>query len=219
MKKMKKATAVVLAILFLSSATAAVFAADIDFGSSALEKNKTYTLSEMLTYAIQDEYLAYAEYEEIIGAFGSIRPFTNIIKAEATHISELEPILENHGVTVPKNTADEYTAVPGTLIDAYQAGLDAEVKNIAMYEAFLKQDLPEDVKAAFTLLKNASEHHLAAFERSVGRSDDSNVSRAENRSNYGGKGIRGAGAGMGDGYGSMNGNHRGGGQSCFVNLP
>ena len=40
----------------------------------------------MLTYAIQDEYLALAEYELIIEKYGSMRPFSNIINSEKTHI-------------------------------------------------------------------------------------------------------------------------------------
>ena len=36
----------------------------------------------MLTYAIQDEYLAHAEYDYILKNFGDQRPASNIIKAE-----------------------------------------------------------------------------------------------------------------------------------------
>jgi hypothetical protein len=126
----------------------------------------------MLTYAIQDEYLAYAEYDKIIDAYGAQRPFINIIKAEEPHISALEPLFTEYGVTLPENTAADYAAVPATLAEAYQAGVDAEISNTAMYETFLEQDgLPDDVRAVFTALKNASENHLAAFQRSVDRSD------------------------------------------------
>ena len=38
-----------------------------------------------------------------------------------------------------------------------------------MYEAFLQQDLPQDVQDVFTALRDASQNHLAAFERNLDR--------------------------------------------------
>ena len=40
-----------------------------------------------------------------------------------------------------------------------------EIENIAMYERFLQQELPKDVRQVFESLKNASENHLRAFRR------------------------------------------------------
>lgn len=172
MKKIKKLTAAVFAVMLAGTVSVTALAADTSFASAAVEPDETYTLAQMLTYAIQDEYLAYAEYDKIIDVYGAQRPFTNIIQAEATHIAALEPLFTEYGVDLPENTAADYTAVPATLAEAYQAGVDAEISNIAMYETFLDQDdLPDDVKAVFAALKNASESHLAAFQRSVARSD------------------------------------------------
>lgn len=181
MKTAKKLLTIVAAILTISAVSVTAFAADDNFGSAGVEENRTYTLSEMLTYAIQDEYLAQAEYEKIIGTFGEQRPFTNIIKAEATHIAELEPLFEEYGTMLPENTAKEYVAVPASVLDAYTASAEAEVKNIAMYEAFLKQELPDDVRAVFTALKHASENHLTAFERAIAHSDGGAAGLAENQ--------------------------------------
>ncbi|MGE4352927.1 MAG: DUF2202 domain-containing protein [Oscillospiraceae bacterium] len=142
---------------------------NVDFGASAVEDGKTYSLPEMLTYAIQDEYLAHAEYERIIDDFGDQRPFINIIKAEEEHISTLEPLFAEYDVTIPENNATDYITVPGSLLEANASGVEAEIKNIAMYEVFLGQDLPDDVRAVFTSLKNASENHLSAFEKGVER--------------------------------------------------
>lgn len=177
MKKTKKPAALILAVLLAGALSVTAFAADSSFGSAAVNENETYTLSQMLTYAIQDEYLAYAEYETILDTFGAQTPFTNILKAEATHISALEPLFQEYGVALPENTADRYTVVPGSLLEAYQAGVDAETQNIAMYESFLKQDLPDDVRTVFTALKNASEHHLAAFEKKVGMQSGNQTGR------------------------------------------
>lgn len=173
MEKLKKLTASILAVLVISGISVTAFATDTDFGSAAAQEDKTYTLTEMLTYAIEDEYLAYAEYQTIIDTFGAQRPFTNIQKAEATHMSLLEPLFTAYGVALPENTAADYTAIPATLLDAYKAGVTAEINNIAMYETFLRQDLPDDVRLVFTSLKNASEKHLSAFERNVSRAEGS----------------------------------------------
>ena len=67
----------------------------------------------MLTYAIQDEYLAKAEYAKITEALGNVRPFANIINAEQTHIVALENLLKTYGIAVPVNDAAGYATVSG----------------------------------------------------------------------------------------------------------
>ena len=47
------------------------------YGSAGALEDENMTLADMLTYAIQDEYLARAEYELIISEYGNVRPFTN----------------------------------------------------------------------------------------------------------------------------------------------
>ena len=149
------------------------------FGAAALSEGKTYTVEEMLTYAIQDEYLARAEYKVIMDAYGEQRPFINIMRAEGVHIQRLLPLFTAYGVTVPEDTALELTVKPDSLAAAYEAGVTAEVNNIAMYEAFLKQsDLPDDVRAVFEALTRASGNHLRAFEQNVNKLGMGNQSRA-----------------------------------------
>ena len=149
------------------------------FGAAALSEGKTYTVEEMLTYAIQDEYLARAEYKVIMDAYGEQRPFINIMKAEGVHVQRLLPLFTAYGVTVPEDTALEHTVKPDSLQAAYEAGVTAEVNNIAMYEAFLKQeDLPDDVRAVFEALTRASENHLRAFEQNANKQGMGNQNRA-----------------------------------------
>ena len=149
------------------------------FGAAALSEGKTYTVEEMLTYAIEDEYLAQAEYKVIMEAFGEQRPFVNIMKAEGVHVQRLLPLFTAHGVTVPEDTALEHTVKPDSLQAAYEAGVTAEVHNIAMYEAFLKQeDLPDDVRAVFEALMRASGNHLRAFEQNANKQGMGNQNRA-----------------------------------------
>ena len=162
---MKKLVILVLTMMF--SVTLTLSAAD--FGAKAALETSSLTLPEMLTYAIQDEYLARAEYALIITKYGSIRPFSNIIKAEERHISYLIPLFEHYGYDVPEDIADEYVIIPQDIKTSLELGVNAEIENIAMYESFLKKDLPEDVRDIIERLKAASENHLRAFRNALRR--------------------------------------------------
>ncbi|HRX59558.1 MAG TPA: DUF2202 domain-containing protein [Eubacteriales bacterium] len=137
------------------------------YGAAGALSDADLTLADMLTYALQDEYLAHAEYTYIIDTYGSIRPFTNIIRAEETHIETLLPLFETYGITAPADDASSRIAKVASLTEAYEAGVEAEIDNIAMYEAFLSEDLPSDVRVVFESLMSASESHLKAFENKL----------------------------------------------------
>ena len=165
-----KKTMLFILVLTLISAMGLSFADIENYGATGALEKDTYTLDEMLIYAIQDEYTALAEYELIMSQYGVARPFSNISRAESTHISWLEPLFEKYNLELPANESDQLVVLPASLTDAYQAGVDAEIFNISMYEAFLKEDLPADVKTVFESLKNASENHLSAFNNQLDRS-------------------------------------------------
>jgi hypothetical protein len=44
---------------------------------------------EVLSEVLDDEYRARAIYRKVIGRFGTVRPFVNIVEAENQHIAEL----------------------------------------------------------------------------------------------------------------------------------
>ena len=98
------AKVMVLAVALSSAAAMVSFADTADFGAKGAEGKTTLSVEQMLTYAIQDEYLA-----------------------------------------------------------------QAEIDSIAMYESFLKTDLPEDVRDLFERLQQASENHLRAFRNNLNR--------------------------------------------------
>ena len=137
------------------------------YGSEGALDDTSLTLADMLTYAIQDEYLAYAEYDQILSDFGSVRPFTNIIRAESTHIEALLPLFTAYGITAPADEGADRAVSVTALTDAFQAGVTAEVNNIAMYETFLDQNLPDNVRTVFESLMRASENHLRAFQNQL----------------------------------------------------
>ena len=134
------------------------------YGSAGALDDTSLSLADMLTYAIQDEYLARAEYDLITASFGSVRPFTNIMRAEETHIAAILPLLDAYGISAPADESASHAVSVATLTNAYQAGVTAEVNNIAMYETFLDQNLPDNVRDVFESLMRASENHLRAFQ-------------------------------------------------------
>ena len=161
---------IALTTLMLLAAVPAFSLAASNYGAANVTAGQTYTLEQMLTYAIQDEYLAQAEYTAILNAYRTGSPFVNHLKAENSHISLLAKLFETYGIAMPENTAGTQITVPDSLDEAYEAGLQAEIANIAMYDAFLGQTgLPEDVRTTFTALKNASQNHLASYTQSRGK--------------------------------------------------
>lgn len=133
---------------------------------SALEPSDA-ELQKMFTVLINDEYKAQAEYEALIQEFGVVMPFARIVRAEARHIDALETLFDVYGFEVPVDNGAKFAVVPETLEAAYAIGVKAEIANIALYEDYLKADLPEDVERVFTNLMKASENHLRAFENAV----------------------------------------------------
>jgi hypothetical protein len=131
--------------------------------SLEVDENGLYSLEDMLVYAMLDEIHAKQTYEAMIEVYGEIRPFTKIMEAEQTHIDLLLPLFETYQIELP--VSDYVPVVPETIEEALAIGVEAEIANIALYEAFLSQELPEDVRAVFEQLVNASNHHLDAFSK------------------------------------------------------
>lgn len=131
--------------------------------SLEVDENGLYSLEDMLVYAMLDEIHAKQTYEAMIETYGEIRPFTKIMEAEQTHINLLLPLFETYQIELP--TSDYVPVVPETIEEALAIGVQAEIANIALYEAFLSQELPDDVRVVFEQLVSASSHHLDAFSK------------------------------------------------------
>ncbi len=68
-----------------------------------------------LLLALNDEYHAWAVYQQVSADFGGVRPFANIIASEATHITRLETLYTTYGVppaTTPTRRARSVTTTP-----------------------------------------------------------------------------------------------------------
>jgi hypothetical protein len=182
--QMKKQTLLIVVVLFaLILGSIPTFAQEDsqDYGHIGAANDTEYTLEEMLQYAIQDEYLALSEYEYIITDLGADRPFSNIMKAEQSHIDAIELLYNTYGIAIPVVDPSSLLYLPVSVEEALTIGVQAEIDNIAMYEAFLSQDLPDDVRITFENLQKASESHLSAFEN--------NLNNISNRFNNDGTGA------------------------------
>ena len=142
------------------------FAADAGYGAKGAINTPQPTVQEMLTFAIQDEYLAHSQYGTVLDTFGKVRPFSNIILSEERHISYLQPLFTDRGWDIPADKGKDMVIKPKTFAEALKLGIQIETDNIAMYEYFLQQpDLPSDAKTVFELLLAASNKHLQAFSK------------------------------------------------------
>lgn len=176
---MKRAIGTWIALVAVAALAAPAFAtAPSDFGAAgalaAIEAGTTLSVESMLRYAAEDEYLARAEYRAIMARFGAMRPYTNIEASENQHLDWLRAEYAARGLPFPADDAASKVIVPADLKAAAQAGVDAEIGNIAMYEAFLASPLmakPENASVAslFAALKRASENHLGSFRTQLTR--------------------------------------------------
>lgn len=165
-------TAVLPLVLFILFAVP--LSASDGWGASAAARDPELNLEEMLRYAIQDEYLARAEYAAILRKFGSTTPFSNIVKSEETHIAWLKEAYGKTPFDVPKDEAAARVIVPSTMKEALETGVDAEIANIAMYDSFLASDFSKEAANAyyrtlFERLRDASVNHLRAFRNALAR--------------------------------------------------
>lgn len=139
------------------------------YGAKGALSASTLTLPQMLTYSLQDEYLAQSRYNNILGKFGYIRTFAQIKEAELRHINALLPLFERYKVPIPADHSQSFVTTPESIKAAFAAGVQGEIDNISMYERFLTLDIPNDVRTVFSQLRNASLNHLAAFEKGLAR--------------------------------------------------
>jgi len=143
---------------------------DVDYQSS-IGVTMTEKLSSVLVEAVNDEYKARAMYRLVISNFGEIRPFINIVDAESRHIQALLPLFKKYGIPIPEDDWESRVECPVSILEACQAGVQAEIDNAEMYEKLLDSTKQyPDVQVVLKQLQRASrENHLPAFQRCVER--------------------------------------------------
>ncbi len=119
-----------------------------------------------LIAAIEEEYTARALYESIMNTFGEVAPFAEIAASESVHASTLIRQAEKYGLDVPAYDLSSYDFPTFSTIDeAYQAGIDAEIADAALYDELLVDVTHSDLVRVYTNLQNASlTNHLVSFQ-------------------------------------------------------
>lgn len=135
------------------------------YGASAAKEDSDLILEKMLTYAIQDEFLARTNYLLTRQIIGEQRLFTNIVMAKENKINYLKSLFTKYNIVIPEDSSKEYIKEPVNINEALEVAIQKEIENIEMYERFLKLNIPRDVRTIFTLLRNASQNHLLAFQK------------------------------------------------------
>ncbi len=121
-----------------------------------------------LNEALNDEYLAWTTYNQVIADFGEVAPFSNIRDAEARHIQALCDLFERYGLPIPDNPWLSKVERYLSLEEACAAGVAAEIANGEMYDRLLATTQREDILTVLRHLQNASQQrHLAAFQQCV----------------------------------------------------
>ena len=136
----------------------------------AVEGELSEDVIEAMTSGIMDEYNAYNIYQQVIDQFGAVRPFVNIQRAEAQHISAWEMLFTRYNIEIPDTPAIGEPLIFDSISDACSLAADAEIANFGLYDDMLETlaDYPDMVQVV-TNLRDASElNHLVAFERCAG---------------------------------------------------
>ena len=120
---------------------------------------------EALHLALDDEYHALAVYQQVISDFGEVTPFVEIVESEARHIEALLKQFDKHGITVPENTWIGQVPSFDSIQAACQAGVEAELANVALYEKlFSMVDDPGLIQVFNNLSRASQESHLPEFQ-------------------------------------------------------
>ena len=123
-----------------------------------------------LTEAIQDEYKALATYQKVIEKFGPVRPFINIVEAEARHADALTRQFERLGIEPPKDRWAGRIKAPESVRQACEEAIQGEIENAAMYDRLLAKISDPQARNVLMSLKDASQsRHLPAFQRCLER--------------------------------------------------
>lgn len=136
--------------------------------------NPTTALSEderqALATALDDEYKSHETYRRVIADFGPVRPFINMVEAEARHIAALLALFTTYAVAPPANRWAGPAPRCAGVHAACVAGVPGEIDNVALYHRLLQATQRPDVLQVSHALRSASQdRHLPAFGRCAQR--------------------------------------------------
>ena len=102
-----------------------------------------------LNEALDDEYQAWATYDQVITDFGEVMPFVNIRASEARHIDALITLFHRYGLPVPQNSWLGRVPRFGSVREACEAAVAAEIANAALYERLFVATSRPDILTVF----------------------------------------------------------------------
>ncbi len=126
---------------------------------------------------VEEEKLAHDVYVAIAAKYPTLYQFANISTAELQHQTALRNLLTRYGIADPtaglasgqfatasfQNLYNKYIAEAASTSAALAVGVAIEKLDIADLSSNLNGLTAPDVVQVFTNLRNASQHHLAAF--------------------------------------------------------
>ena len=120
---------------------------------------------EALQRAVLEEYGAINTYQAVIEQFGAVQPFSVIARSEQQHVNALLRQATKYGVAAPVNPGLAEAPQWGSIADACQTGVAAEIADAALYDELLKVTDNADLVQVYRNLQAASlNRHLPAFE-------------------------------------------------------
>lgn len=120
---------------------------------------------EALQRAVLEEYGALNTYQAVIAQFGAVQPFSAIARSEQQHVNALLRQATRAGVAAPVNPGLAVSPEWGSVADACQTGVDAEIADAALYDELFQVTDNAELVRVYTNLQAASlNHHLPAFE-------------------------------------------------------
>jgi hypothetical protein len=118
-----------------------------------------------LTAAIKEEYGALNTYQAVLSQFGSVKPFSRIVRSEQQHVNALSQLFVKYGLPVPANPGLLAAPIFTGLTAACQTGVDAEIADAALYDTLKPSVDNIDILQVFSNLQAASlNNHLPAFD-------------------------------------------------------
>jgi hypothetical protein len=118
-----------------------------------------------LTAAIDEEYGALNTYQAVVSEFGSVTPFSHIVRAEQQHVNALARLFTKYGLPVPPNPGLVPAPTFASLAAACQTGVDAEIADAKLYDTLKPRVDNADILQVFANLQAASlNSHLPAFD-------------------------------------------------------
>ncbi len=151
---MKKLLVILLSVAFLLPAKA-----------EPTEKpvNKE-TINRILSYALENQMIAKAEYRGMINKYGISKPFIKLLKTQEPYIDMINSLFKSYNLKAPNKNWEQTVRIPEN-VDIFYADSAIKEKNIVeMYKGFLSEEIPDDIRAAVQKLMELSLNHIRLYK-------------------------------------------------------